>query len=178
MDPEQTSDPRRKKRIIIATIVIVVAVTLSTVSVVMINRDGRHGGTQNVGVLPPAEPNAIPGGFRFTMWTVLGVNASWGDIGFGLVDTQDRSVAWSNITTADLTSSDPPITWHFGSAQSLGTLSVWLNITDVKGNGVVDQDDFVDLTGSHFSHTMYNFVLVYEPTMSAGNVMWDPGWYT
>ena len=56
---------------------------------------------------------------------------------------------------------------HCIGSRALGTLTVWMNATDLAGNGYVNQGDSVTLTtaGGLFSKsTTYTISLLYKPT--------------
>lgn len=160
------SRPKSRKKTIIAVIAAIVIVSVSAASVALLGR--AHNGDTNIVPLP----TLIPGGFRLTLSSGPSTNVSWSNLGITL-GVGDAEMSWTNLTTADLTSSGGPITWHFGSAQSLGPLSVWLNVTDITGDGYVGQGDYMDLTtgGLQFSaNETYMLAGVYEPT---GQLLWN-----
>lgn len=79
--------------------------------------------------------------------------------------------SWSNLTTADLVSPVTPAVWHYGASKSLGDLNVFLNITDIGGNGKINRGDSITVstfTSPTFSTSLtYTLTLVYEPTGGA-----------
>ncbi len=112
----------------------------------------------------------IPGGYRVS-FSELPKAPAWGFLQVQLSeDYSGLVVAWNNLTNASLTSHHPPATWHYGSAKALGNLSVWYNVTDVKGDGKLGAGDYFDFTtgGARFSaSSTYSLTIVYTPTGSA-----------
>jgi hypothetical protein len=151
---------RRKWSIILATVVcaifiaVFVLVAFGHPKSVSIDHDGFVSKRQ------------IPYGFEFVL-PAPSAHISWTDITILLSNGAD-TVSWANLTTKDLGTRVTNATWHYGHAQSLGTLSVWLNVTDLTGNGRLDNGDFLSITtGSSavFStNSTYTLVLLYEPT--------------
>jgi hypothetical protein len=81
-------------------------------------------------------------------------------------------ISWSNVTTAQLTSTGP-IVWHYGTPGATHVLSgvtVWLNITDVGGNGQVNGGDYISVTyggaTAWVSGVTYTMKMIYEPSDS------------
>jgi hypothetical protein len=99
---------------------------------------------------------------------------SWSDVRIGLMDSYSW-VYWYP-TTADLTGT-PPAGHSYGS-QTLGSLSVTLNVTDVAGNGWVDMGDYITIQAppSGFDYyTYYTLELTFEPLMGSMGDVWFSG---
>jgi len=114
---------------------------------------------------------SISYGSRITVGYITDAT-SWSDVMIGLQDSYSW-VYWYP-TTADLTGT-PPVTHSYGS-QTLGSLSVTLNVTDVGGNGWVDTGDYITVQAlpSGFTYyTYYTVQLTFEPLMG---VMGSMGW--
>lgn len=107
---------------------------------------------------------SIPFGYMFQFY---GFTASWNDITFQL-SAGGYTISWANLTSQDLTSSEKNTTWHYGHPQILGTMSVWFNVTDLAGDGRLNNGDSVAFTtgsAETFSaNKTYTMTLLYEPT--------------
>ena len=111
--------------------------------------------------------SAVPYGFRLPLPSGPLPHTSWTDVTIQL-STGVYTIAWTNLTSQDLDSPDGGATWHYGHPLTLGSLSVWLNVSDRAGNGYLDNGDFLTMTtGSDVSFLMnstYALSLLYEPT--------------
>jgi len=117
--------------------------------------------------------SSIANGFRITITSISDATA-WSDVRIGLQDSYSW-VYWYP-TTADLTGA-PPVIHSYGS-QTLGSLSVILNVTDVSGNGWVDNGDYITIQAppSGFDYyTYYTLQLTFEPLMGTMGSMWFSG---
>ena len=89
---------------------------------------------------------------------------SWDDITIQLSDGTN-SIQWAPVK-ADLSGSSTVIKAY--AAKTLGTVSVWCNITDLIGNGNVNGGDaftFTTGSGSPFlTSATYTINIVYDPT--------------
>ncbi len=148
---------------VIATILMVaITVVLAAVLYVMVLGFGGTSSTPGINVL---RKSSIAGGFKIE-FTAPTAEVTWSDVTFQLA-AGTSTISWTNMTTELLTGSAPPEVWHFGSAQTLGALSVWMNITDLSANGRMSNGDYITLTvggGSFASSTTYTVTLLYEPT--------------
>ncbi len=68
----------------------------------------------------------------------------WYDVEILLTDGSSW-ISWTNVTSYDLIGLTPPAIWHYGSPKALGTLNVWLNVTDLAANGWANGGDFFTL---------------------------------
>lgn len=104
-------------------------------------------------------------------------SVEWGDLTIWLSDGSD-TVIWNNISTRALSGEHPPETWHYGSAQPLGILKVFMNITDQGANGKMSSYDLITITTTSdatFSPTgRYNLTLIFEP--SSGTMLGTEDW--
>jgi hypothetical protein len=119
-----------------------------------------------------AEPDGA--GMRFTFDNVsryfmgeeTSADFSWGYSTIVLLDGTS-GISWSNISNPALTSiAASPMVWHYGSAKTLSSVSVWLNVTDIGGNGRVDRGDFfvIEPAGAAFAPgVLYEVCVLYEP---------------
>ena len=91
----------------------------------------------------------------------------WSDVAIQINDGLTFAT-WKGVTTNDLTSVYPPITHNETYPEYLGDLEVYLSITDLSGNGLMSNGDFITITlpsGQSFdSGTTYTLTLMYEPT--------------
>jgi hypothetical protein len=106
----------------------------------------------------------IPFGFKFQFY---GFIASWTDITLQL-SAGAYTIAWANLTAQDLTSNEKNTTWHYGHPLILGSMLVWLNVTDLAGDGRLNNGDAITFTtgsAETFSENKtYTMTLLYEPT--------------
>lgn len=80
-----------------------------------------------------------------------------------LISDGANTAAWTNITSEDLTGGAG--TRHNYASVMLGSLIVWLNITDLSGNGYLNNGDYMSLTANSFaSTTTYTVTVIFEPT--------------
>jgi hypothetical protein len=75
------------------------------------------------------------------------------------------TVSFTNLSTEDLMSSTGTVTKQLGYRE-LGSLDVYMNVTDLAGNGYVNQGDSFTLTtgGGVFSNAVtYELFIMYDP---------------
>jgi len=152
---------------VIATILMVaITVVLAAVLYVMVLGFGGTTSTPNVQVL---KRTTISSGYQVAL-TSPTATVKWGDVQIQLSDGTN-TLTYNNQTTVLLTSASPPKMWHYGSARTLGSLSVWFNVTDLAGDGKISSGDFMSITtggASTFSvSTSYTLTIIYTPTGSA-----------
>jgi flagellin-like protein len=150
---------------VIATILMVaITVVLAAVLYVMVLGFGT-GGTQTP--TSSITKSSVVSGDKFT-FAPMSKDTAWSDTSIILTDgaaTQTWKVlatGWSTGTTTK--------TWA-GGAQTVGSLSVYLNITDLAGNGFVNQGDYYTLVvagGLGFSGTAsYTTTIMHNPSAAA-----------
>ena len=148
---------------VIATILMVaITVVLAAVLYVMVLGFGGTTSTPGINVL---RKTSTAGGFKIE-FTAPTAEVTWSDVTIQL-SAGSNTVSWTNMTTEALTGAAPPEVWHFGSGQTLGTISVWLNVTDLAANGRMSNGDYVTVTvggGVFAPSTTYTLTLLYEPT--------------
>ncbi len=132
---------------VIATILLV-GITVVLAATLYIMAFGFGGGSTN---LPPAASmtkNSISDGFRWT-FTPFSKDTTWGDI--YIIVTDGTNSTLFNFTTSALTSPSGAITVLVGS-HAMGPLTLFVNATDLAGNGYVNQGDSIAITtsGGHF----------------------------
>ncbi len=116
--------------------------------------------------------SSFENGFRFE-FTAPTSEVVWSDVTIQLSTGTDM-VSWTNISANALTSAYPPEMWHYGNGKALGSLCVFLNVTDVSANGRVSHSDYITLTvggGAFSTSTTYSLRLIYERT--SGSMMND-----
>lgn len=149
---------------VIATILLVgITVVLAATLYVMVFGFGL--GSSNTPPVASFTKVSVANGFKFT-FTPFSQDTVWGDIYIVLSDGTN-SAAFDNFTTASFTTGGP-VTKSFGS-RSLGSLVVFINVTDLSGNGYVNQGDSFTLTtsGDEFTNTVtYEAFLMHRPTGS------------
>lgn len=150
---------------VIATILLVaITVVLAATLYVMVFGFGTNTNT------PPAASftkESVPGGFEFT-FTPFSKETTWDQITIVLTDESD-AISFTNTTTASMSSQSGTTTTvtHSVGSRVLGALTIWMNATDLAGNGYVNQGDSVTLTatGGLFSKsTTYTISLLYKST--------------
>jgi hypothetical protein len=159
------SQPPKDNKVlwIVAIVVIVVVVVPIVLSAVLYFMVLGFGGTSTQTPFSVLTKSAVAGGYKFTFGPVT-KDTPWGDARILLSD-QSGTAAWSP-TTADLDGGIAAL-W-VGGSQTLGTLNVFDNITDIQGNGFVNQGDSFTLTlgtGQVFSSsTIYTVTVLHNPT--------------
>ncbi len=127
---------------IIGTI-LMVTITVVLVAVLLVMVQGFGGNNATPGLLVLSK-STVQYGYRIYL-TDPTSSVSWGDVMVQLSNA-NGAVAWTNLTTEDLTSTVHPTTWGYGSGMALDNLHVFLNITDIAGNGRINQGDFLTFT--------------------------------
>ena len=108
--------------------------------------------------------STITNGIKLT-FAAVSYETMWSDISI-LISDGSYAEAWTNISSTDL--DDGAGDKNFYSFETLGTLVIWLNVTDLAGNGYVNQGDYFMLTANSFSSTTtYTITIIYDPTASA-----------
>jgi flagellin-like protein len=148
---------------VIATILMVaITVVLAAVLYVMVLGFGGTSSTPAVNVL---EKSITSKGYQIK-FTAPTAEVEWGEVTLLLTDgTNTRS--WTAFTTDDLTSSSPPATYSAAVA-TLGSLNVYMNITDLAGNGKMSNGDYITFelpsSQSFASGTTYTVTLLHDPS--------------
>jgi len=148
---------------VIATILLVaITVVLAATLYVMVFGFGANTNTPPVANFTKS---SVLGGFKFT-FTPFSKETTWDKIAIILIDDSANAIAFDNTTIASMIKSGSSVT-HCEGSRALGSLTIWMNVTDLAGNGFVNQGDYVTLTtsGGHFSNTVqYTINLLYKPT--------------
>ncbi len=146
---------------VIATILMVaITVVLAAVLYVMVLGFGT-GGTSTPSISFTSRVAVTsPDGYK---WSVTSPTSevSWTDLTI-VLQTGANSATWSTASQSSLTGTGVQ-TQPLG-AQTLGTTSFYLNVTDMGGNGYINNGDYFTITGTFASATSYTVTLMYEPT--------------
>jgi len=155
---------------VIATILMVaITVVLAAVLYVMVLGFGG-GGTQtptsSLSKVTPAPDYGVK--YQFAP---MSKDTAWSDVSI-LISDGTNTVSWAPLTS-DL---DGGATVKYSGAMkefTAGGVQVWCNITDLAGNGYVNQGDFFTLTsgstapaGPFSSSTTYTVTVMYDPSSS------------
>ena len=145
---------------VIATILMVaITVVLAAVLYVMVL---GFGGTSTTTPAATYSKAATAGGQQVNVVSITKTDVGWDLIKVQVSD--GTNFAEWETNTADL-DGGAAITANYGS-KALGTLTVWLNVTDVGGNGFVSGSDYLRVTANpaFSSATQYSVVLIYTET--------------
>ena len=144
---------------VIATILMVaITVVLAAVLYVMVLGFGT-GGTSTPSVqLTSRTAVTSPDGYKWTLTTPT-AEVSWTDVTI-ILQQGTSSDSWTTISQTDLTGTGV-MTDALGAGANLG---MYLNVTDLGGNGFVNNGDYFTLTGTFTSATQYTVILMHEPT--------------
>ncbi len=147
------------------SIVIAIAVCVMFILVFLLVIVNNESPRTDHGSMP--RKKTVPYGFKFYLYPGSSSHTSWTDVTFQL-SSGANTIAWANLTDQDLDSHEVNQTWHYGHPQSLGSMSVWFNVTDLSGNGRLDSGDSIEFTtesDSRFSSdSTYTLTILYEPT--------------
>jgi len=146
--------------------ILLVGITVVLAATIYVMAFGLSGGHTNVPPVAGLTVSTAGNGFRFS-FTDFSRDTTWGEITIVLTDGNNEST-FANITTADLVSSDGTVTKNFGD-RPLGSLSVFLNATDMTGNGHLNMGDSFTLTtsgGEFANNVLYEVYVVYDPSGS------------
>lgn len=148
---------------VIATILMVaITVVLAAVLYVMVL---GFGGTSTQTPTSSLTKSTVAGGDKFT-FAPMSKDTAWGDITILLTD-QTATIS-AAPTTANLIGSGSTVKYAAVANTLLGaSLHVWINITDLAGNGNVNQGDYFTCTvgGGVFSTTAsYTVTIMHDPS--------------
>jgi flagellin-like protein len=145
---------------VIATILMVaITVVLAAVLYVMVL---GFGGTSTQTPTSSLTKSTVSSGVKLT-FAPVSVDTQWDDITLLLSDGTN-TVQWSPATASldNATTSK-----QLCGAQTLTSLSVYCNVTDLAGNGYVNQGDYIVLTtggGSFSAATTYTCTIMHDPS--------------
>ncbi len=148
---------------VIATILMVaITVVLAAVLYVMVL---GFGGTTSQTPTSSITKSSVTYGVKYT-FAPMSKDTPWSDVTILLQDQSGNTATWSPATTDldNATTAKKPF-----AAVALGSITnVWCNITDLAGNGYVNQGDFVTFqTGSvsiFSSAITYTVTVMHDPS--------------
>jgi len=150
---------------VIATILLV-AITVVLAATLYYMVIGFGGDTaSNIPPVGDVVMDNVPSGMKFT-FTPFSRDVVWADIAILISDGTNMTL-FNNITTSVLHTGDP-VTAQFGSLP-LASLTVFLNVSDMTGNGHVNGGDSFTLTsgGGRFANNItYEVSIIYKPSDS------------
>ena len=150
---------------VIATILLV-AITVVLAATLYYMVLGFGGDTaSNIPPVGEIMSDTTTNGMMFT-FTQLSRDTTWGEIVIVFSDGTNVTT-FRNVSTDALHTGDP-VTVQIG-ANPLGLLTVYLNITDMVGNGYVNGGDYFTLTtsGGSFSNIVtYEVIVIHDPSDS------------
>jgi FlaG/FlaF family flagellin (archaellin) len=138
---------------------VAITVVLAAVLYVMVLGFGTGGsGTPSIQITTRTAISS-PDGYKFAL-TAPTTEVAWTDLTI-VLQTSSYSATWSTATQALLTATGVA-TQELG-AQVMNSVSYFANITDMGGNGYINNGDYFTLTGTFASSTSYTVTLMYEP---------------
>jgi flagellin-like protein len=150
---------------VIATILLV-AITVILAATLYVVIFGFGGTATNRAPVGQLTRLSIADGYRFTFTPVI-PETTWSEV-YVMLFAGNKSVVFDNITTSALMSHSALITENLGG-RTLGNMTVFMNVTDLVGNGRIDQGDSFTLTrsGGVFSNLVeYEIILMHRPSAS------------
>ena len=164
--PTQTQ-VQGKEGMSVATIIIVVVVVLIVVptvlSALLYFMVLGFGGTSSQTPDSFLTRTTVTYGVKIT-FAPVSMDTQWSDVTILLSDGSNATL-WAPLTTNLV---NGPIAKYVSPSKSLGSLTVYLNITDLAGNGYVNQGDFFTMTtpsvGTFSSATAYTVTIMHDPT--------------
>ena len=161
--PERVYKHVGKICLILGVVGILLSVVLAALLYVMVLGFGESFGEPPVLSISRV---ACTAGYKFILTTPT-MTTAWSDVGIVLSSATDSPVYWGNFTTGDLVEPSGSAVWHYGSASTLGDMEVWLNITDLEGDGQIGLGDYFTITcgglPSWSAGTTYSVSLIYQP---------------
>jgi flagellin-like protein len=144
---------------VIATI-LMVAITVVLAAVLYVMVLGFGGGTNTPSIQFTSKVAITsPDGYK---WTMTGPTSevSWTDLTI-ILQQGANSGTWATASQTSLTGSGVQ-TQELG-AQTVAT-AFYVNVTDMGGNGYINNGDYFTITGTFVSGTSYTVSLMHEPT--------------
>jgi len=153
--------PRSGKRWVVVLTIVVVSLIVASVIVyyvLIVLFTGFGSSPPLVDPVLPMQHYLLEDGFDCILGECIANDAvlTWSDFTIELTDGRDHA-AW-NTSAQDLDSGT--MTRYNYGLSSLGTLTVFLNVTDVAGNGVIDQRDKLEITAGGGEFTDDDIYLV------------------
>ena len=150
---------------VIATILLV-AITVILAATLYVVIFGFGGTATNRAPVGQITRSSIANGYKFTFTPVI-PETTWSEV-YVMLFAGNKSIVFDNLTTSGLASRSGLITENLGG-RTLGNMTVFMNVTDLVGNGRIDQGDSFTLTrsGGVFSNLVdYEVILMHRPSAS------------
>ena len=145
---------------VIATILMVaITVVLAAVLYVMVLGFGGGESTPSVQITSRTSVES-PDGYQWKL-TAPTEETTWTDVTV-ILQEGANSATWSTASQSSLTGTG--VQTQALGAQVLGSTSFFLNVTDLGGNGIVNNGDYFTITGTFASATSYTMTIMHEPT--------------
>lgn len=146
---------------VIATILMVaITVVLAAVLYVMVLGFGSGGTSTPTVQITSKTSISSPDGYKWQL-TAPTSEVTWTDFTV-ILQTGANSVTWSTATQTDLTGTG--VETQALGVKDLGGTNFYMNVTDLGGNGVMNNGDYFTITGTFASATSYTVTLMHEPT--------------
>jgi hypothetical protein len=116
------------------------------------------GGGSNTPTVQITSKTSTANGYKFTL-TAPTSETSWTDLTV-IIQTGASSQSWANITQTALTGTGVQTQALVG----VMTTTIYLNVTDLGGNGIMSNGDYFTLEYAFASGTSYTLTLQHEPT--------------
>lgn len=162
--PDPESKHVGKICIILAIVGILITVGLAAVLYVMVLGFGGDGAQTPASNL---SKTTVTNGVKLT-FAPFTQDTTWSDVTILLQDPIGNIAIWSPVTT-DL-NSGTPIMNSFAAVGFGPITNLWCNITDLAGNGYVNQGDFFTFTTggatSFSTSTTYTITIMHDPSSS------------
>ena len=144
--------------------ILLVGITVVLAATLYIMAFGIGIGQTNTPPVATVTKDAFGTGVKFT-FTPVSRDTVCGDVSIVLADGTN-TISFENISTESMASGGGTVTKSFGS-RALGTIDIFLNITDLTGNGYVNGGDYFTFltSGGNFSNTVtYTLYVMHNPT--------------
>lgn len=159
--PEDEYKEVGKTCIVLGIVSFVINVGLAALLYVMVL--GFEGTSDHTPAVMIISKTTIADGFKFTL-SASTAQVVWSDVTIEVNDVLDL-VVW-HPNTQDLTSAYT-VTCFYGTRSGLTGIDVEMNMTDLAGNGRINNGDYFTLTatdGAFSAGTTYELILIHEPT--------------
>lgn len=173
-ETEPANHRRRSQglKVILLVVAVVVVIVLASVFWFVLTL-----GLYTDGNLPPSvsiSHSKVSNGFKwsFGYWAPKdALPVSWSELEIVLTDGLQHA-SWINMSAEDV--DDGTLVTHSYGSRDFGEMIVFLNITDLEGNGIADFKDSFEITvsgGVFSSGDIYLLFVVYKPT--SDRMGWD-----
>lgn len=161
------SVPRHKEdtNILVIVVLVVAILVLLPVFLAMILYVGvlEFGSDQRTTPQALLTAQTVTWGKKFSVVSIT-TTTSWNDVEIAISE-DDVSAVWSPLSTS--LAGGATAVASLGQ-RTLGTLTLWCNVTDLAGNGMIDVGDSFTMTtvgsATFSASTAYTVWLLYEPT--------------